>query len=334
LHGADCERHKQNGDIIGLIATSKSFIRVIVNSAGKPKALIVNSKGKTMTKYPKLFSTDSAKAAKASGYGYLNAIHYLAPYTLGGAGNLCPNASAACVALCLGHYSGQAAMVSDLENGTNNVRESRKLKAQLFMRDRAEYMNRLARDIIKLDAQATRESLELCVRLNGSSDIVWERISFEIDAKTAKALYLPEYAGRIFTLPQLFPAIQFVEYTKLPGRLGKAPRNLDLTLSYSAENAQDCVDALMAGHNVAMVFAGGLPESFAGFFVIDGDKHDLRHLDQKGGYIVGLSPKGAKAKKDTSGFVVRWLEQSGKDLSEYMQFLREAPYRLPKRSKA
>jgi hypothetical protein len=296
-----------------------------------------------MTKYPTLFSTDSAKAAKASGYGYLNAIHYLAPYTLGGAGNLCPNASAACVALCLGHYSGQAAMVSDLEHGTNNVRESRKRKAQLFMRERGEYMNRLARDIIKLDAQATREGLKLCVRLNGSSDIVWERISFDLDQKTIKALrvraFNPSlaefiYPSRQWTLPQLFPAIQFVEYTKLPGRLGKAPRNLDLTLSYSAENAQDCVDALMAGHNVAMVFAGGLPESFAGFFVIDGDKHDLRHLDQKGGYIVGLSPKGAKAKKDTSGFVVRWLEQSGKDLSEYMQLLREAPYRLPKRSKA
>lgn len=287
-----------------------------------------------MTKYPTLFSTDSAKAAKASGYGYLNAIHYIAPHTSGGAGNLCPNASAPCISLCLGKYSGQAAMVADLENGTNNVRESRKRKAQLFMRDRANYMNRLARDIIKLDAKATRESLKLCVRLNGSSDIVWERISFQIDDKTAKALYLPEYSGRIMTLPQLFPAIQFVEYTKLPGRLGKAPHNLDLTLSYSGENAVDCVEALTAGHNVAMVFAGELPAYFAGFRVIDGDKHDLRHLDAKGGYIVGLSPKGAKAKRDTSGFVVRWLEQSGADLSEYMQFLREAPYRLPKRSKA
>lgn len=279
-----------------------------------------------MTYFPTLFSTDSAKAAKASGFGYLNAIHYVAPHQSGGVGNLCPKASEACIALCLGKYSGQAAMVSDLENGTNVVRESRKLKAQLFMTNRAEYMNRLARDIIRLDLKATREGLKLCVRLNGSSDIVWERISFEIDAKTAKALRMPGMAGRIWTLPRLFPAIQFVEYTKLPGRLGKAPDNVDLTLSYSAENAADCVNALMSGHNVAMVFAGGLPESFAGFPVIDGDKHDLRHLDAKGGYIVGLSPKGAKAKRDTSGFVVHWLEQSGADLSEYMQFLREAPH--------
>lgn len=278
-----------------------------------------------MTYFPRLFSTDSAKAAKASGFGYLNAIHYVAPFTLGGVGNLCPNASAACVNLCLGHYSGQAAMVNDLEKGTNPTRESRKLKAQLFMRNRAEYMNRLARDIVKLDAQATRESLKLCVRLNGSTDIVWEKIRFALDEKTIKALRLPDNVRPSATLLELFPAIQFVEYTKNPKRLGNAPKNLDLTLSYSGENAVDCVAALQAGHNVAMVFAGGLPESFAGFPVIDGDKHDLRHLDAKGGYIVGLSPKGTKAKRDTSGFVVRWLEQSGADLSGYMQFLREAP---------
>jgi len=44
-------------------------------------------------------------------FGYLNAIHYMAPHTLGGVGNLCPHASEGCKALCLGHYSGQAGMV-------------------------------------------------------------------------------------------------------------------------------------------------------------------------------------------------------------------------------
>ena len=277
-----------------------------------------------MAYYPRLFSTDNAKAAKASGYGYLNAVHYMAPHDLGGAGNLCSHASPQCIALCLGQYSGQAAMVSDLETDTNATRESRKLKAQLFMRDRGDYMNRLARDIVKLDAQATRESLKLCVRLNGSTDVVWERVSFAIDAKTAKALRLPDMAGRVMTLPQLFPAIQFVEYTKNPTRLGKAPSNLDLTLSYSGNNAQACVNALLAGHNVAMVFHGGLPESFAGFRVIDGDKHDLRHLDRKGGVIVGLTPKGRKAKRDTSGFVVTHSLPLGAGLEADMRIMRHA----------
>lgn len=258
-----------------------------------------------MTYFPRLFSTDSAKAAKASGYGYLNAIHYMAPATLGGAGNLCSHYTIACFLNCLGWQSGQAAMVKDLDNGMNSVRESRKLKAQLFMRDRANYMNRLARDIIALDRRAMRESLKLCVRLNGSSDLRFERISFEVDDKTAKALLKPDIAGQKWTLPSLFPAIQFVDYTKNPNRLGNAPGNLDLTLSYSVENSADCVKALLAGHNVAMIFDGGLPDSFAGFPVIDGDKHDLRHLDPKGGHIVGLTPKGRRAKLDQTGFIIR-----------------------------
>ena len=89
-----------------------------------------------MTKFTKFFSTDSAKAIKADKYGYLNAINYMAPHSTGGVGNLCPDSSAGCRDLCLGMYSGQAAMVSDLENGTNAVRESRIAKSQFFMNER------------------------------------------------------------------------------------------------------------------------------------------------------------------------------------------------------
>jgi hypothetical protein len=55
--------------------------------------------------------------------------------------------------------------------------------------------------------------------------------------------------------------------------------------------------------NAAVVFQT-LPDTFLGLQVINGDEHDLRHLDPKG-VIVGLLPKGRKAKRDTSGFVVR-----------------------------
>lgn len=262
-----------------------------------------------MTHYPTLFSTDSAKAAKASGYGYLNAIHYIAPATLGGAGNMCSHYTLACLYNCLGWQSGQAAMVKDLDAGMNNVRQSRKLKAQLFMSDRAEYMNKLARDIVRLERKARKDGLKLCVRLNGSSDLRFERIRFDLEAKTMVAIgglrkgeFIP---WKKATLLELFPHTQFVDYTKNPNRLDNAPGNLSLTLSYSVENSADCVKALMAGHNVAMIFGGGLPESFAGFPVINGDLHDLRHLDPNGGHIVGLSPKGRRAKKDTTGFIVR-----------------------------
>lgn len=281
-------------------------------------------------KFPTIFSTDSAKAAKASGFGYLNAIHYMAPANSAGFGNLCSHASLECIALCLGTYSGQAAMVADLENGTNNVRESRKNKARLFMHSRAAYMNEIARQIVKIIAKAHKENLTPCIRLNGSTDLAFERIRFDVEAKTAKALAAihsgKDYTRVRSTLLELFPRVQFVDYTKNPNRLGKAPVNLDLTLSYSVRNSSDCVKALLSGHNVAMVFAGGLPESFAGFPVIDGDLHDLRHLDKKGGFIVGLSPKGNKAKKDESGFVVHWKAESGAQLAEHWLALRENPF--------
>lgn len=272
------------------------------------------------SRFPRLFSTDSAKAAKASGYGYLNAIHYMAPHDSAGVGNLCSHASPQCIALCLGTHSGQAAMVSDLEHGTNATRESRNLKARLFMAHRQDYMNRLARDIVKLERKAKREGLTLCVRLNGSTDIAWERISFQIDDKTSRAIEsrfgsVHPRAGRVMTLLQLFRHIQFVDYTKNPNRMGKTPSNLHLTLSYSGNNLAECLAALKRGQNVAVVFGEGLPRDWHGHSVIDGDLHDLRHLDPicpngERGVVVGLSPKGLTAKRDTSGFVVRGYHQA------------------------
>jgi hypothetical protein len=55
---------------------------------------------------------------------------------------------------------------------------------------------------------------------------------------------------------------------------------------------------------VAIVFGGAFPQTWNGFPVIDGDAHDLRHLDPRG-CVVALSPKGTRAKRDASGFVVR-----------------------------
>lgn len=260
-----------------------------------------------MTYFPRLFSVDNQKAAKASGFGYLNAIHYMAPYTLGGFGNVCSHATEPCIKNCLGWQSGHAAMVKDLDNGMNSVRESRKLKAQLFMANRVTYLNALVCDIARIVKKARKDGLEPCIRLNGSSDIPFERLRFNLHdkAKAALAKLYGKPAPDFMSIVDLFPDVQFVEYTKNPNRLGKSPRNLDLTFSYGVTNSTDCVKALLAGHNVAMIFDGGLPKSFAGFPVINGDIHDLRHLDAKGGYIVGLSPKGKRAKADQTGFIVR-----------------------------
>ena len=77
-----------------------------------------------------------------------------------------------------------------------------------------------------------------------------------------------------------------------------------MTFSLSETNRAEAERVLAAGYNVAVVFGHGQPETFMGHRVIDGTEHDLRHLDPAP-VIVGLDPKGSKAKNDTSGFVAR-----------------------------
>ena len=232
--------------------------------------------------FRRFFSVDSPKAVKAQKYGWLNAINYMAPHSLAGVGNLCPNASAGCIALCLGEHSGNAALYPA-------VLKSRIAKAQLLMRDRQAFLKEMTAGIRRARATAQHQKLRLCVRLNGATDIAWERLAPAIFADNAD--------------------LQFVDYTKSPKRAleharGQLPANYHLTFSRSETNKADCLRVLEAGGNVAVVFAGAFPAEYLGFPVIDGDDHDLRHLDGHG-VVVALSPKGRKAKADNSGFVVR-----------------------------
>jgi hypothetical protein len=240
----------------------------------------------------RIFSFNNPKAEKANAFGWLNAIHYMAPFTLGGVGNLCPNASNGCKALCLGWTSGQAGMVSN-DADINSVRQSRIDKAGRFMKQRKAYLRDMVRSIELAERKAAREGYKLAVRLNGSTDIAWEGIRDE--------------SGQ--TLLERFPQVQFVDYTKSYKRAkahaqGAFPANYSLCFSRSEDNEAGCEVVLALGGTVAVVFAGDKPATWKGFPVIDGDTHDLRHLDPRG-HVVALSPKGRKAKKDTSGFVVR-----------------------------
>ncbi|HEY2245691.1 MAG TPA: hypothetical protein VGH47_15985 [Xanthobacteraceae bacterium] len=269
-----------------------------------------------MTRPDRIFSTDSPKAIKAEAFGYLNAIHYMAPHDRGGVGNLCSHASPVCIDLCLGHYSGQAAMVHDQERDDNPTRKSRRDKAQRFMRDRANYLRDMVRAIDCLIPRAARLGKKLCVRLNGSTDVAYEGIRFAIvrNAK-GKALAVTLGGPDAKNIFEHYPAVQFVDYTKNPRRFARAlPLNYHLTFSRSEINEAAAIDLLGRGVNVAVVFAGkAKPAEWNGYTVIDGDTHDLRHLDPRAyaangmfrGFVVGLSPKGIKAKKDTRGFIVR-----------------------------
>jgi hypothetical protein len=116
----------------------------------------------------------SSKAVKAQAYGYLNAIHYLAPADTSGI-NLCPKASPGCKALCLGWHSGQSGMVSH-DAQINSTRQSRLDKTRQFMRDRKAYLADIVRQIERQQRLAAKRGFKLCVRLNGASDIAWEGI--------------------------------------------------------------------------------------------------------------------------------------------------------------
>lgn len=160
------------------------------------------------------------------------------------------------------------------------------------MKGRAAYMADIVKAIKRAKGQAEKAGLRLAVRLNGSTDIAWESIK----------------DGQGLTIVERFKDVQFVDYTKSPKRAlayanGCFPGNYALCFSRSESNESDCLRVLQAGGTVAVVFESK-PESWLGFPVIDGDSHDLRHLDPPG-HVIGLSPKGHKAKRDSSGFVVR-----------------------------
>lgn len=155
-------------------------------------------------------------------------------------------------------------------------------------------MQQLVVDITKLVNKARKQSLTPLVRLNGTSDIRWEAVSF-VDVNGIEQ-------ANIF---DVFPDVQFYDYTKDVNRKA-LPSNYDLTFSYSGvEGFQPYVDkAFNKGMRIAVVFRKekDIPNTFKGIKVVSGDKSDVRHLDDDG-VIVGLYAKG-QAKLDMTGFVV------------------------------
>lgn len=226
-----------------------------------------------------------AKTVKGETLGFLTGILYLAPATTT-KWNTCAMAKLAqCDKACL-YSAGRGAFSS--------VQKARIAKTEWFFTDRDSFMQQLAVNIRQLIAKAAKVSLKPLVRLNGTSDIRWETVSFtDTDGK---------HYDNIF---QMFPDVQFYDYTKNVNRKA-IPANYDLTFSYSGvEGFQPFVDmAIEKGMRMAVVFRKekDIPSLFKGIRVVSGDKSDVRHLDDDG-VIVGLYAKG-KAKTDTTGFVV------------------------------
>ena len=211
----------------------------------------------------------TAKSDKAS--QYLTAILYLLPDL-----DLCPMSErAGCAAACL-NTAGRGAF--------NNVQEARRAKSQAFKRDPVAFVDQLKLDIAKHVRYCERRGKKPAVRLNGTSDIDWSKIT----------------GSDGLTVFEAFPGVTYYDYTKMIKR--KPLPNWHLTASYSEASAKYAGMVAKTDKNIAVVFRDRLPKTFLGRPVIDGDKHDLRFLDRPG-VVVGLLAKGA-AKRDTSGFVI------------------------------
>lgn len=236
-----------------------------------------------MTDRPKkLLNIDSnAKTVKGQKRGYMTAVLYLAPADLSGH-EVCPMATDGCRAACL-NTAGRAGIIKRGET-TNAIQLARIAKTRWYFEDRAGFMAKLAHEIGRFVLKARRAGLVPCVRLNGTSDIPWERVP----------------SNGFANIMSQFPNVQFYDYTKRHNRRNLPP-NYHLTFSLAEGNDDSAALALEQGINVAAVFRKDLPPVYLGHRVVDGDASDLRFLDPRG-VVVGLKAKG-KARHDTSGFV-------------------------------
>ena len=200
----------------------------------------------------------------------------LAPYKISGY-NVCPSASVGCAESCL-HTAGNPVFQKQKDKGRIN-------RARYYFQSRVEFLNQLTKEIKNFEIWCIKNNLIPVVRLNTTSDIPWE----------------------IHNIFELFPNIQFYDYTKIYKRAvkfvkGEYPKNYHLTYSLNEDNKDLAFNILKMGGNISAVFRKDLPNTYKGYKVVNGDEHDLRFLDLQNS-IVGLKAKG-KAKTDYSGFVL------------------------------
>ena len=239
----------------------------------------------------KLLSTANPKIQKGTKLGYLSFILHLAPAQLSGK-ETCPKRTAGCTAACL-NTAGRGGMFRKGED-TNMIQQARIRKTKMFFEDRESFMIDLVSDIFAGIKQAKKLGLTPVFRLNGTSDLSWEKYDTGLGDP-----------GEFLNVFQVFKDVQFYDYTKVLGRKVKDLPNYHLTFSAADGNDSDVARAVAQGMNVAAVF-DALPETYMGKTVINADEHDLRFLDPKG-TIAGLKAKG-RAKKDTTGFVRRVID--------------------------
>ena len=260
------------------------------------------------TSYRTVFSVNP-KTEKSAVQTY---ILHLAPADTSGV-NVCAGAGN-CAKICL-HFAGNPVYMS--------AKQAARIRRTLaYVSDPKRFMRLLVCAI--LDKLNKHEGEELAFRLNGTSDIIWENVDFDITPEFAQFCRIK--FGRILPLGKrnIFEVFNFMayntgenvtfyDYTKVKHNWAECKRlGYHLTFSFdgwdNAANLKIAKSALLAGVNLAAAFnlkrgqslpieisADGLDLPSSTVFhpgavlpVVDGDLTDYRPADPAMGVIIGL----------------------------------------------
>ncbi len=259
-------------------------LRMIARRLGKTKS----NPAKTLPKIDLLGS--SVKVAHSSREGWENAVMYLSPADIAGGKNMCVMAGE-CKKDCLSTSGNLGFSSNQLTHifKTLGYQADQNLFLNLLIADIARFLNEIPKKEKGYKAKPKSSeshlpasaSLRPTVRLNGTSDELWESVPVVILPETVETLkkirgnYYKKFISKRAFKPgakftnifEVFPNLQFYDYTKwrIKNReniyrktTGKSkwPSNYHLTFSLDEkpQSAKWAHEALEAGHPVAAVF--------------------------------------------------------------------------------
>jgi len=231
----------------------------------------------------------TTKHKKGFKYNELNYSLYLSPAKSSGY-EVCPGRTDECTRLCL-NESGMNTMTQKVKGDVINA--CRITKTRLFIENREYFVRWMIDEIMSTKKKAEKLGYGFNVRINNTSDIDPRTMSIREN-------------GIVKNVLDIFPDVQFYDYTKVAGRTAILERypNYDLTYSFTGYNWDVCLNMLNGGIRVAVVFMK-VPETYEGYPVIDGDLYDNRTKDA-GPVIIGLKYKRTRNRPlPTDKFVIQ-----------------------------
>jgi len=166
---------------------------------------------------------------------------------------------------------------------------ARAKRTKFYWDNRSAFFTQLINELDKAEAKATRQGLKFAVRLNVLSDIE----------------ALPKFVNK------LRPQWTLYDYSKIKPSKWSAIQNYTRVFSYSERSTKEDIEYCIKHNiNIAVCFDRlankhePLPKTTTlfgrKFTVLDGDKHDLLHLQKRSrSHVVGLGYKGSKASMQT-----------------------------------